>query len=125
MGKGTMENKESYNKINVKSSINNSFENEKIAKKTISSSISEISSSDYLKVKKLVQLLSPIKGNAVILLGEKLYRDNPKAGKLESSLLAADLLAYKEDSYCNTLSTLLSDGWAGTLGELLDCAGTL
>jgi hypothetical protein len=120
INKGIYE-KNNYNGSNI---TNSNFE-ESINRKNPVSISEELSNVQFSKVRKILTLVEPVKAQAIVLLGEKLYKENPKIGKLESILLATELIHCKDDSFCSTITTLLNDGWGGSLGELLECAREL
>jgi hypothetical protein len=120
INKGIYE-KNNYNGSNI---TNSNFE-ENLNRKNPVSMSEELSNAQFSKVRKILALVEPVKAQAIVSLGEKLYKDNPKIGKLESVLLAAELIHNKDDSFCSTINTLLNDGWGGSLGELLECAREL
>ena len=119
-------NKGTYDKNNYAGSnyANSNYE-ENFNRKNPSSTGEELSNAQFSKVRKIIALVDPIKAEAIVSLGEKLCRENPKIGKLESVLLATELIHNKDESFCSTITTLLNDGWSGSLGELMECAREL
>ena len=93
--------------------------------KPVVSQNAQISKTQLLQINSLLELLAPEKSQAVILLGEKLVKDYGVKGSLEGYKLALELIHKEDNSFFQTLATLLADGWSGNLGDLLQCAKTV
>lgn len=65
------------------------------------------------------------RGAAVAALARYLVSAGRSANLVDGAELAADLLGAEATESCEAVTTLLADGWDGTLGALLACARTL
>lgn len=76
-------------------------------------------------VKKLIMTINPAKGNAIIELAEWI-RSNQSISEYTKVLqIASELLSTESIGTCETLVTLINDGYTGNLGEILTAARKL
>lgn len=84
-----------------------------------------LNAGDVEVLHRAVQVMSPRRGAAIVASAELLLHRGQCSNHLQAVLLAAELLEHETEAVCETLATLLTDGWESGFGNALHAARNL
>lgn len=84
-----------------------------------------LNAGDVEVLHRAVRVMSPRRGAAIVASAELLLHRGQCSNHLQAVLLAAELLEHETEAVCETLATLLIDGWESGFGTALHAARNL